>query len=166
MAMSWKKPYGLPLHPLIGKCITVASISLRKPKKKSPPDLIVLLDECIGTHAWWDTVDWLAKLCGLHFLRYPDQRKSWTETWMLGDHMWRQRVAILHQLTYRNQTDQQMLFDYILHVADSRECFLQKAAGWALRQYASTEPKAVRRFVATHTLPALTRRETLKHLQV
>lgn len=52
---------------------------IEKSQKKNPPDLIVLLDECIGTHAWWDTVDWLAKLCGLHFLRYPDQRKSWTE---------------------------------------------------------------------------------------
>ncbi|MEZ4918947.1 MAG: DNA alkylation repair protein [Saprospiraceae bacterium] len=55
-------------------------------------------------------------------------------------------------------------FEYILLVADSKEFFLQKGAGWALRQYSKTNPDAVREFVAAHRLPALTRREALRLL--
>lgn len=137
---------------------------LEKSWRQTGPDHIRLLEELILTRSWWDTVDALSKWVGCHFLRFPRQIRPVTESWMAGHEMWLQRVAIIFQLGYREKTDTALLFDYIQRVADSREFFLQKAAGWALRQYARTDPDEVRRFVHTHPLPALTRREALKHL--
>ena len=43
--------------------------------------------------------------------------------------------------------------------------FIHKAVGWALRQYAWTDPAEVKRYVAAHPeLPGLSQREALKNL--
>ncbi|MEM1319634.1 MAG: DNA alkylation repair protein [Bacteroidota bacterium] len=133
--------------------------------KKEPEALIDFLEELIGLRSWWDTVDWLAKLVGIHFQRFPALIRPVTERWMDSEQLWLQRTAIIFQLRYRDQTDADLLFEYILRVADSKEFFLQKAAGWALRQYAKTNPEVVRRFIAGHQLPALTVREGSKYLK-
>ncbi len=142
-----------------------AAIEMMEVRIKGQERVFVeVLDRAIGTQSWWDSVDWLAKLVGIHFERYPELKHPVTERWMAGGSMWHQRVAIIFQLRYRKKTDEALLFDYILRVADSDEFFLQKAAGWALRQYARTRPDAVRAFVVRHELPALTVREAMKHL--
>jgi 3-methyladenine DNA glycosylase AlkD len=53
----------------------------------------------------------------------------------------------------------------ILKHADSKEFFIQKASGWALRQYSKTNPRAVRKFIETNALSSLTRREGLRLLE-
>ena len=82
------------------------------------------------------------------------------------ENLWIRRTAILHQLTYRNETDVERLFGYVLATAGETDFFIRKADGWALREYAKSAPGAVRRFVAEHetSLSALTRREALKNL--
>jgi 3-methyladenine DNA glycosylase AlkD len=49
---------------------------------------------------------------------------------------------------------------------DSKEFFLRKAIGWALRQYAWTNPAEVQRYVSLHQdrLSPLSRREALKNV--
>ncbi|MBO0868993.1 MAG: DNA alkylation repair protein, partial [Micromonosporaceae bacterium] len=42
--------------------------------------------------------------------------------------------------------------------------FIRKAIGWALRQYARTDPQAVREFLAKVPLSGLSIREASKHL--
>lgn len=143
----------------------VALQIIEKTQKNSGADLIQLLEELILTHSWWDTVDWIAKLVGIHFQRFPDQIAPVTERWMASDSFWLQRVAIIYQLRYKDRTDTDRLFRYILQVARSREFFLQKAAGWALRQHAKTDPALVAAFVSRETLPALTVREARKQLE-
>lgn len=142
----------------------VALELVEKAQKKAGPELIDLLEELILTHSWWDTVDWIAKLVGNHFLKHPGQAGPVTERWMASGEMWLQRVAIIYQLRYRARTDTDRMFRYIRQVADTREFFLQKAAGWALRQHAKTDPAIVAGFLETTTLPALTRREAMKQL--
>ncbi len=132
--------------------------------KKQPPECIDLLEALILKKSWWDTVDWLAKLVGLHFRRYPELIRPVTERWMASGEMWLQRVCLIFQLNYKEKTDAALLFEYIRRVADSKEFFLQKGAGWALRQYSKTDPEAVRDFLATHTVSPLTRREGGKYL--
>lgn len=48
----------------------------------------------------------------------------------------------------------------------SKEFFLRKAIGWALRQYAWTDPAEVRRYVDSNkdALSNLSRREALKNI--
>ena len=132
--------------------------------KKQDSDHIYLLEWLILHKSWWDTVDWIAKLVGIHFKRYPDLVVPVTERWMESGNMWLQRVCIIFQLFYRDQTNTDLMFKYILAVADSKEFFLQKAAGWALRQHTRTDPAVVEAFVKVHVLSALTRREAVRLL--
>ena len=136
-----------------------------KAQKKEGEAFIDLLEWMISNHSWWDTVDWIAKLVGRHFQKYPGQTLPYTEKWMASGNMWLQRVAIIFQLGYRDKTDFELMKKYILTLEDSKEFFIRKAQGWALRQYARTEPELVRTFVAAHPgLSGLTKREALKHL--
>ncbi len=123
---------------------------------------IKVLEQCMTTHSWWDTVDWLSKLVGIHFKNYPHLQHDYCYKWIDGPNMWLQRSAIIHQLFYREETDQKLLFDLIARKADDKEFFIRKACGWALRQYSRTNPKAVIRFVKRHDLSPLTRKEALR----
>jgi 3-methyladenine DNA glycosylase AlkD len=42
---------------------------------------------------------------------------------------------------------------------------LRKAIGWALREYGKAAPEPMRRYVETHELSPLSRREALKYAQ-
>lgn len=125
---------------------------------------ISVLEKCITTQSWWDTVDWIAKLVGIHFKAYPELQHPYANKWITTDNIWLQRVAIIHQLFYREQTDEKLLFEMILHVADSKEFFLRKACGWALRQHAKVYPEHVRMFIEQHPLSGLSVREAKKQL--
>ena len=125
---------------------------------------IRVLERCITTHSWWDTVDWLAKLVGMHFKRFPELQHEYAFKWIASDNMWLQRVAIIHQLLYRENTDEKLMYEMIRQVADSKEFFLRKASGWALRQYAKTNPTSVEKFLAKTNLSNLSVREARKQL--
>jgi 3-methyladenine DNA glycosylase AlkD len=81
---------------------------------------------------------------------------------MQSDQLWLQRVCLLFQLHYKQDTDAKLLFHLITQVASSNQFFLQKAAGWALRQLSKVNPKAVITFVNSSTLSNLTRKEALR----
>lgn len=121
------------------------------------------------THkSWWDTVDFIAShLAGQYFQTYPEDISPLTNEWMASNHLWLQRVCLLFQLRYKTKTNVDLLFDYALQLSSSKEFFIQKAIGWALRQYARTAPDVVKNFVETHAekLPALSKREALKHFK-
>ncbi len=138
--------------------------TLQKVLKKQPSECIKFLEALILTRSWWDTVDGINKLVGLHFRKFPELIKPVTARWMASDNIWLQRVCLIFQLTYKDKTDAALLFEYVKRLADSKEFFLQKGAGWALRQYAKTNPKAVIEFVGKTKLAPLTRREALKHV--
>ena len=78
----------------------------------------------------------------------------------------RRRSAILCQLGFKEKTDLDLLHAAIEPSLGSKEFFLRKAIGWALRQYARTDPVEVRRYVAANAdrLSGLSRREATKHL--
>ena len=122
------------------------------------------IEGLITAKSWWDTVDGLAAWCVGGLVR--DDRTLVTEMdrWIDADDIWLARSAILHQLRWGADTDADRLFDYSLRRAGDDEFFIRKAIGWALRQYARTDPDAVRALVETHQFSALTRREALKHL--
>ena len=136
--------------------------TIEKTMKKQPPEFIDFLEELILTNSWWDTVDWVNKLVGQHFLRHPQLTRPVTERWMASGNIWLQRVCMIFQLAYKNKTDAALLFEYVRRLSGSKEFFLQKGAGWALRQYSRTDPEAVRQFVGKHRLAPLTRREALR----
>lgn len=133
--------------------------------KKQDKDFIHFLTEMITQNSWWDTVDWISKLVGFHFIRFPDLIIPTTRAWMDSDNIWLQRVAIIFQRYKNYPTNEKLLFRYILEVADSKEFFLQKAAGWALRDHSKIHPEHVRQFLKDHPeLSSLTKREASKYI--
>ncbi|MBJ7308757.1 DNA alkylation repair protein [Rugamonas sp. CCM 8940] len=113
--------------------------------------------------SWWDSVDGLASLVG-DVLR---GKHEGMDDCVRHPNMWVRRIALLHQLGWRQQLDQQRLFAYCLMLAPEKEFFIQKAIGWALRDYAHHNPAAVRSFLQaeSYRLPALSYREANKHLK-
>lgn len=138
---------------------------VEKAQKKEGPELTDLLEWMIANNSWWDTVDWISKLVGRQFQKFPEQTLPYTEKWMASGNIWLQRVAIIFQLGCKENTDFELMKKYILELSDSKEFFIRKAQGWALRQYARTAPEVVSEFVLAHPeLSGLTKREAMKHL--
>lgn len=166
-------PQGEDLKTLVRLCfddeyreIQLFALELaHKSIKMQERDFIHFLEELLTAKSWWDTVDTIApRLVATHFRRYPELLPTTTDRWIESDNIWLQRSAIIFQLNAKKDTDAALLFRYILRRADSKEFFVQKGAGWALRQYARTNPEAVKRFIEGNKLPALTRREGMKRL--
>lgn len=78
--------------------------------------------------------------------------------------MWLNRTAILHQLHYKKQTDEVLLYDCVRRHAHSKQFFHQKAIGWALRTYGGHNPSSVLAFVETNELKPLSKREALRKI--
>jgi len=136
---------------------------LKKYLKQIDSDFIYHLEYLLITKSWWDTVDAIAaNIVGPHFINYPDLLKPITEKWIQSENMWLQRSAILFQLKYKDKTDTDILFKYIALLSNSKEFFIQKAIGWALREYSKTNPKIVIDFVSSHDLTKLSKREALR----
>ncbi|WP_296000126.1 DNA alkylation repair protein [Rugamonas sp.] len=112
---------------------------------------------------WWDTVDGLAAIVGdvLH------ESHSGMDAALRHPSFWVRRIAMLHQLGRRGRTDVERLFSYALALSPEKEFFIQKAIGWALRDYAHHAPDATRAFLDAERvhLPALSYREAYKHLK-
>lgn len=141
---------------------------LDKMKRKIPDEIPYgqLLTYLITEKSWWDTVDIIAgTLAGDFLARYPEQRREYIDYWMISGNMWLQRSCLLFQLKYKKNTDIDLLTRCIAALQHSKEFFIQKAIGWALREYAKTNPQFVAQFVAnSNYLAPLSRREALKHL--
>lgn len=124
-----------------------------------------LIEEFIVTKSWWDTVDGLSSwIVGPYFLKFPEKRAEITGQWAVHGNMWLRRTSIIFQLGYKEKTDTELLFRHIRLNLGSKEFFINKAIGWALREYAKTDAEAVRRFVGETQLSPLSRREAMKHL--
>ncbi len=139
---------------------------LVKFKDKVEKDIIELYEYLITTKSWWDSVDGIATwMVADLFKRFPELIKPYTEKWLKSGNMWLQRTVILFQLNYKDKTDEMLLGTSIMRVADSKEFFIQKAIGWALREYSKTDARAVINFVENNELAPLSKREALKWLK-
>jgi 3-methyladenine DNA glycosylase AlkD len=128
------------------------------------PELIGLYAELIESGAWWDHVDELAHRVGELLREYPADVRPVVAGWCRSPDRWLRRASIICQLGFRADTDREMLTAAIEANADDPDFFLRKAIGWALRDYARTDPEWVRAFVAQHRLSPLSIREATKHL--
>jgi 3-methyladenine DNA glycosylase AlkD len=126
-----------------------------------------MYEEMIVTGAWWDYVDAIAgHRLGTQLRRFPREMRKEMLAWSRSDDLWKRRSAILCQLTFKKDTDLDLLYAVIQPALASKEFFLRKAIGWALRQYAWTDPREVRRYVREHerALSPLSKREALKNV--
>jgi 3-methyladenine DNA glycosylase AlkD len=126
---------------------------------------IKLIEYCLQQKSWWDSVDGIASdWLGPYFKLFPEQIVPVTSQWNKSKNIWLQRSSIMFQKAYKKVTDTTLLSRYILNCAHSKEFFIQKAIGWALREYSKTDPEWVIHFVKENKLPTLSEREALKRI--
>lgn len=143
-----------------------ATSLIGKLEKNLPGAFIETLEYLLVTKSWWDTVDTLSGgPLGVHFQRHPKVRKTYLAKWRKSEDFWLRRACILFQLNYKQDTDFDLLCEIIRENLGSKEFFINKAIGWALRQYTRVDPQAVRDFVAAAPLSPLSAREAVKWLE-
>lgn len=141
---------------------------LRRAASFQTLEALPMYEEMIVGGAWWDYVDVIAAhRIGPLLRRFPDPTKPIMLAWSRSDDLWKRRTSIICQLAFKNETDLDLLYACIEPSLSSREFFLRKAIGWALRQYAWTDPAEVVRYVSTHEseLSPLSKREALKNVR-
>lgn len=129
------------------------------------PEDLNRIKKYIVTKPWWDTVDGLDGVVGSMTLRYPELKKVMVE-WSQTDNIWLRRVAIDHQLLFKNKTDTLLLAEIITNNFGTKEFFINKAIGWSLRDYSKTNPQWVKDFIQKHSsqMAPLSIREGSKYL--
>ncbi|GGU79461.1 DNA alkylation repair protein [Lentzea flava] len=142
------------------------ALDLSGDRRFQSAELMPLFDEMIVTGAWWDYVDEIAsRRIGPLLRSTPEVVRPLMLKWSRDADRWRRRTSIICQLGSKANTDVDLLAGCIDANVDDPDFFLRKGIGWALRQFAKTEPGWVRAFVeARPGLSPLSRREALKHL--
>lgn len=144
----------------------VAIELLGKYKKNLTVEDLPFCLKLIESHSWWDSVDAIAPtIVGDIVKSNRAEGETVMLEWAKSSNMWTNRASILHQLKYKNATNEELLFATIDRHRASKEFFIQKAIGWVLREYAKTSPEVVRHFVESTQLAALSKREALKHIK-
>jgi 3-methyladenine DNA glycosylase AlkD len=135
-------------------------------KKLWNADSLNIFEYMIRNKSWWDSVDDIAaNLVGPLVFKYPEL-VSLMDQWIDDDNLWIRRSALLFQLRWKKQTDEQRLFSYCIKRMHEKDFFIRKAIGWVLREYSKTNAEAVRMFIDTHRsqLSGLSIREASKYL--
>ncbi|MFF4360797.1 DNA alkylation repair protein [Streptomyces sp. NPDC001604] len=120
----------------------------------------------VATVPWWDTVDLLAAHVVGALVAADPKLTADMDRWITDDNLWIARTALLHQLRYKERTDAERLFGYCLRQSGHPDFFIRKAIGWCLREYAKTDPEAVRAFLVRERgrFAPLSVREALKNI--
>lgn len=155
--LCWNDPHREPQY--------VAMESMKRRMNKMDESYIEFTIKLIESKSWWDTVDFLAStIFGKLMARFPEQNAMVPDRLIASDNMWLKRTAIIYQLKYKDEVDFARLKKYILSTKGSKEFFINKATGWALRQYSRFNRDAVYDFIHSNELSALTKREGTKYL--
>lgn len=107
------------------------------------------IEHYVRTKQWWDTIDSLIKVYG--YVGLEDKRVDQLMLdWSKDPDKWVRRVAIEHQLLRKDKMNTQLLSQILENNLDSDEFFINKAIGWALRDYSKTNPDWVGNFIENH----------------
>ena len=119
----------------------------------------------IVTKSWWDTVDLLAKVIGSLVIRIEGYDQIMLE-WSKDSNIWLRRVAILYQLSLKDKVDEIILDKILVNNLGDNEFFINKAVGWALRDYSKFNPEWVREFIKKNkdNMANLSIREASKYI--
>jgi 3-methyladenine DNA glycosylase AlkD len=140
-------------------------ILIKTLKKNYLKDDIQLIEKLIITNSWWDSVDTIAKfILGDYLSEFSTATDTVINRFSNSENMWLNRSAILFQLGYKKKTNFELLKAICEKHKSSTEFFIQKAIGWALREYAKTNPEAVRDYVNNSDLKPLSKKEALKNI--
>ena len=124
----------------------VAADYLKNKKDKLTIDDIPKLKQLILKKSWWDTIDNLDMTIGALALKDSNVNKILLE-WSIDENIWLRRIAIDHQLLRKEKTNTELLEKILKNNLGQAEFFINKAIGWALRDYSKTNPEWVKNFI-------------------
>jgi len=148
--------------------LAIALAGDRRAAEFRTPAALPMYEELITTGAWWDYVDDLAAhQVGPMLDTHPRPMRHAMLTWSRSPDMWKARTSIICQVLRKDRTDLEMLYACIEPSIASREFFLRKAIGWALRAYAWRDPAEIVRYVRENDarLSGLSKREALINVE-
>ena len=154
---AWKNPYRELQYTALDY------LEIRK-KLLTPSDL-PRLKKLAQTKSWWDTIDFLDRLVGSIIARFPETKEI-IVAWSCDEDIWLRRLAIDYQLLRKEKTDTELLEKILVNNLGRTEFFINKAIGWALRDYSKTNPDWVKDFIERHRveMAALSIREGSKYI--
>ena len=120
--------------------------------------------ELITTKSWWDSVDSISPIVGYICFEHPSIKEDVIDKWIFSENIWLKRVSILFQLKYKEKTDTEILTKAIVNNSNTTEFFINKAIGWALREYSKTNRKWVKDFINDNQLSKHSIKEGSKFL--
>ena len=143
----------------------VAADYLKNMKDKLTIDDIPKLKQFILKKSWWDTIDNLDMTIGALALKDSNVNKILLE-WSIDENIWLRRIAIDHQLLRKEKTNTELLEKILKNNLGQAEFFINKAIGWALRDYSKTNPNWVKNFIEKNRekMAKLSIREASKYL--
>lgn len=112
-------------------------------------DDIKKMEVFVKTNQWWDSIDVMNTIIGDIGLLDPRVDELMLK-WSTDKDFWLRRVAITHQLMRKINTNTELLEKILVNTFGSDEFFINKAIGWALRDYSKTNPDWVRNFIGNH----------------
>ncbi len=112
-------------------------------------DDIKKMEFFVKTNQWWDSIDVMNTIIGDIGLLDPRVDELMLK-WSTDKDFWLRRVAITHQLMRKINTNTELLEKILVNNFGSDEFFINKAIGWALRDYSKTDPDWVRNFIENH----------------
>ncbi|MGL4562330.1 MAG: DNA alkylation repair protein [Brevinema sp.] len=118
----------------------------------------------IDTNPWWDSIDRIQKAFGVWTQEHLSHRREIAQAWYSEDSIWAKRSAIILQLHLKDKTDVELLSEIIVNTMHINEFFIQKAIGWALRDFSKENPTWVATFLLDHKLSKLAEKEGSKYL--
>ena len=143
----------------------VAADYLKNMKDKLTIDDIPKLKRLILKKSWWDTIDNLDMTIGALALKDSNVNKILLE-WSLDENIWLRRIAIDHQLLRKEKTNTELLEKILKNNLGQNEFFINKAIGWALRDYSKISPEWVKNFIEKNkeNMAKLSIKEASKYL--
>ena len=143
----------------------IAADYLKNMKDKLTIDDIPKFKWLILKKSWWDTIDNLDMTIGALALKDSNVNKILME-WSLDENIWLRRIAIDHQLLRKEKTDIELLEKILKNNLEQTEFFINKAIGWALRDYSKTNPEWVKTFIEKNreNMAKLSIKEASKYL--
>ena len=143
----------------------IAADYLKNMKDKLTIDDIPKFKQLILKKSWWDTIDNLDMTIGALALKDSNVNKILLE-WSLDENIWLRRIAIDHQLLRKEKTNTELLEKILKNNLGQAEFFINKAIGWALRDYSKTNSEWVKNFIEENEekMSKLSIREAGKYL--
>ncbi|WP_299571574.1 DNA alkylation repair protein [uncultured Leptotrichia sp.] len=124
----------------------VAADYLKDKKDKLTIDDIPKIKQFTLKKSCWDTIDNLDMTIGALALKDSNVNKILLE-WSIDENIWLRRIAIDHQLLRKEKTNTELLEKILKNNLGQAEFFINKAIGWALRDYSKTNPEWVKNFI-------------------